>query len=51
MQGYIESSNVSAVSEITRMIEVQRSYEQGMRFLQAEDDRIRAAIRTLGERR
>lgn len=51
MQGALEASNVSPVSEMARMIEVQRAYEQGMRFLDTEDDRIRNAVRTLGERR
>lgn len=49
LQGFIEGSNVSAVSEITRMIEVQRSYELGQTFLDREDDRVRAAIRTIGQ--
>lgn len=47
-QGFLESSNVNAVSEITRMIEVQRAYEMGQGFLDAEDDRIRSVTQTLG---
>ena len=49
LQGFLESSNVNAVSEITRMIEVQRAYELGQRFLDREDDRIRDVLRTLGQ--
>ncbi len=47
-QGFLESSNVNAVSEITRMIAVQRAYEMGQGFLDAEDGRIRAVLQTLG---
>lgn len=48
-QGYLEKSNVNPVGEITRMIEVQRAYELGQSFLDREDQRIRAAVRTLGQ--
>jgi flagellar basal-body rod protein FlgF len=48
MQGYLEDSNVQPVSEISRMIEVQRGYEMGQKFLDAEDERIRGVIQTLG---
>lgn len=43
-QGFLEGSNVEPVSEIARMIEVQRAYELGQSFLQREDERIRAAL-------
>lgn len=46
-QGFLEESNVDPVFEITRMIEVQRAYEQGQSFLDREDQRIRAAISTM----
>ncbi|MCU0911181.1 MAG: flagellar hook-basal body complex protein [Rhodobacteraceae bacterium] len=45
-QGFLEGSNVSAVSEITRMIEVQRAYELGQTFLDREDERIRSVLRS-----
>ncbi|SES41157.1 flagellar basal-body rod protein FlgF [Tranquillimonas rosea] len=48
LQGFIEGSNVDPVSEVTRMIEVQRAYELGQTFLDREDERIRAVTRTLG---
>lgn len=48
IHGAIEASNVNPVVEITRMIEVQRSYELGQSFLDAEDTRIRDFLRTLG---
>lgn len=49
LQGFVEKSNVNPVSEITRMIEVQRAYELGQTFLNREDERVRGAIRTMGE--
>lgn len=47
-QGFLEESNVNPVSEIARMIEVQRAYELGQKFLDAEDGRTRSVIETLG---
>ncbi len=47
-QGFLEGSNVSAIAEITRMIEVQRAYEMGQGFLEREDERIRTVMTTLG---
>lgn len=49
MQGYLESSNVSPVQELARMIEIQRAYELGQNFLDREDDRIRSVVRVLGQ--
>lgn len=46
VQGFLESSNVSPVAEVARMIAVQRAYELGQGFLDREDERIRAVIRT-----
>lgn len=46
-QGFLESSNVDPVFEISRMVEVQRSYELGQSLLDREDQRIRAAITAL----
>ena len=49
MQGFVERSNVDAVTQIARMIEVQRAYEMGQSFLEAEDRRIRDFLRTAGQ--
>lgn len=49
MQGFLEDSNVDPVLEIARMIEVQRAYEMGQKFLDAEDSRARNVIQTLGK--
>jgi flagellar basal-body rod protein FlgF len=48
LQGFLEDSNVEPVSEIARMIEVQRAYEMGQKFMDAEDQRMRGVIQTLG---
>lgn len=48
VQGALEDSNVEPVAEMARMIEVQRAYELGQGFLDREDERLRAMIRTLG---
>jgi len=47
LQGFVESSNVDPILEVTRMIEVQRAYEMGQTFLDREDERIRGVIQTL----
>lgn len=47
LQGYLESSNVDAVGEMARLIEVQRAYEFGQKLLDNEDKRIMGAIKAL----
>ena len=49
LQGFLEQSNVNPIVQIGRMIEVQRAYELGQSFLDREDERIRATIRTAGQ--
>lgn len=49
LQGFVEGSNVDAVSEIARMIEVQHAYELGQTFMEKEDERIRSVLRALGK--
>lgn len=46
-QGFLESSNVDPISQIARMIEVQRAYEMGQSLMEREDERIRSSINTL----
>lgn len=50
-QGALEGSNVDAVSEISRLIEITRAYETAQSLVEDEDDRIRNAIQTLGSDR
>jgi len=46
-QGFLEESNVDAVLQIARMIEVQRAYELGQSFVDREDERLRALIKAV----
>ena len=47
LQGFLEGSNVNAVDQLSRMVEIQRAYELGQSFLETEDQRMRDAVRTL----
>lgn len=47
MQGMLEGSNVKPVLEMTRMIDVLRSYQRTQRLLQSEHDRQRTMIQRL----
>lgn len=47
LQGFVEESNVDPISQMTRIIEVQRAYEMGQSFLDAENERVRNALKTL----
>jgi flagellar basal-body rod protein FlgF len=49
LQGFLEDSNVDAVGQLSRMIEVQRAYELGQTFLDREDERVRSTIRAVGQ--
>lgn len=48
LQGFQEDSNVDAILEVARMIEVHRAYERGTKLNETEDQRIRTVLRTLG---
>lgn len=48
VQGAIERSNVSGVSEVTEMIRVQRAYETIASLTQKQDEMRRSAIQRLG---
>ncbi len=47
IQGKIEGSNVEAVVEMTRMIDVSREYQAVQRIMQSEHDRQRSAIQKI----
>lgn len=49
VQRFVEDSNVNPILQLTRMIEVQRAYELGASFLEAEDERVRQAMRALSQ--
>lgn len=46
-QGALEKSNVNAVAQMSRLVEVQRSYELCQSFLEREDSRIRSVLDTI----
>jgi flagellar basal-body rod protein FlgF len=48
-QGFLEESNVNPLTEMARLIAVQRAYELGQSFLDREDERIRNVVQTLGK--
>jgi len=48
-QGYIEKSNVSAVGEMSKMIDVMRSYTQVANMLQVQSDLRKNAIEKLAD--
>lgn len=47
-QGFIESSNVQSVVEMTRMIDIQRAYEGAVRLMEEDDQLTRQVIQRLG---
>jgi len=49
VQGAIEKSNVRAVAEMTRMIEVTRAYTELTNLLQQQAEMRRSAIQQLAE--
>ena len=49
VQGFLEDSNVDPILEVTRLIEVQRAYENGRNLLSNDHERIRSLIETLGK--
>src|SRR3954451_18251150 len=48
-QGFIEKSNVNSVTEMSRMIEVTRSYTQIANLLQQQSDLYKSAIQILAD--
>jgi len=49
MQGYLESSNVSAIEEMIGLIEVSRAHEANQKMIQTIDQNMGKAIGTLGQ--
>lgn len=48
IQGALEGSNVKAVVELTRLIEISRAYESASRMVSGDDDLRKSAIEKLG---
>lgn len=44
---FLEGSNVNAIEQVTRLVEIQRAYELGQSFLKSDDDRVRGAFKAL----
>jgi len=51
VQGYIESSNVNGVIEMTRLIDVSRAFERVESMLRSQNEMSSKAIETLGQTR
>ena len=47
-QGYLEQSNVNAISEMVNMITVMRAYEANQKVLQAQDEALAKAVNEVG---
>jgi flagellar basal-body rod protein FlgF len=47
-QGFVEQSNVDPVSEITRLITLQRSFEQASSMIDKTDDNLQRLIQAMG---
>ena len=47
-QGFVESSNVSAVKEMTGMINALRAYESNQRSIQGHDETLERAVNQIG---
>jgi flagellar basal-body rod protein FlgF len=48
-QGYVEKSNVNSVAEMSRMVEVMRSYTQLANMVQVQSDMRKSAIEKLAD--
>jgi len=51
MQGFVETSNVQAVVEMTRLIDIQRAYENAITLMNEDDKLTRSAVERLGPSR
>ena len=49
VQGSIEGSNVEPVTEMTRLMEIQRAYERAVNLMSGEDELRRDTLRRLGQ--
>jgi flagellar basal-body rod protein FlgF len=47
-QGFVENSNVEAVLEMTRLIDIQRAYENSVKLMNEDDNLTKTAIQRLG---
>ena len=47
-QGFVEGSNVEAVLEMTRLIDIQRAYENSVKLMNQDDELTKTVIQRLG---
>lgn len=47
-QRAVEGSNVQPISEITRMMDIQKAYERSLRLISGDDELLRDTLRRLG---
>jgi len=50
LQGKLEGSNVQPIIEMTRMIDIHRSYEKAKNLVSKEDERIKKALQLITDR-
>lgn len=48
MQGFLEGSNVNAVTEMVKMIEIYRNYESAQRLIRSYDDVLAKSVNDIG---
>lgn len=48
MQGYVEQSNINAISQMTQLIQVNRAFEGISSLMKSTEDSLAQAVRTLG---
>ncbi|MGR3379374.1 flagellar basal-body rod protein FlgF [Salipiger abyssi] len=49
LQGAVESSNVQAVSEVTRLIDIQQAYQHALNLVSSEDDLKKEMLSRIGQ--
>ena len=49
VQGMLEGSNVQPILEMSKMIEISRTYDSVRKFIEREDERMRNMIKGMGQ--
>ncbi|MEQ8343758.1 flagellar basal body rod C-terminal domain-containing protein [Marinovum algicola] len=49
IQGALEASNVQAVSEVTRLIDIQQAYQHALNLISSEDDLKKEMLSRIGQ--
>ena len=48
VQGSVESSNVNAVAEVTRLMQIQQAYQRSVNLMNSEDDLTKTMLGRIG---